>query len=470
MRLIWALVAGAVAIAGCVAPPAQMPNDAEGADAESYDAIEAAIGEPVEAGHDHTDPALHQGSYNLELVKLLNGEAGRTPQRTESYVETAVKGDYAYLTRTGPDQGLIIFDVRDAPNATQVGYIKLEAGFEADVEISDDGRWAFWETQRFPTSAETPSLVEPGANLHRGVHIVDISDKTAPKWAGYSPTTPDGPHSITYANISGRHILFQSVYAFAYAYADAEVPMQQRLIISELDTTLPVATLRTLAEYVEPGATGGPGLFPHDVSIYRHPMTNQTLAYIAYWDVGVVILDVSEPAAPKKIGVVADFGPASYRAMHMARQFPEVIDGRVVLVAEPEIGAEEDSGYVTFHDVTDPTSPSYISAWLLPGNLTSEGGSLGPHYFDVADGRVALASYHAGFWVIDVQNAANLAHPRTVAYALVNATGETLPGPLGGLGAGSSAFDAWWLEQGGARYFLGGDVHGGLAIYRYTGP
>jgi hypothetical protein len=459
------LLVACLALAGCASPATDAPTG-EDASRDAYDAIEAAIGAPVEAGHDHMDPALHEGSYNLDLVALVKGEEGRVPQPTESYVETAVKGGYAYLCRTGPDQGLVVFDISDIEKPTQVGYLKLEAGFEPDIEVSDDGMWGFWETQRFPTSAEVPSVTDPGANLHRGVHIVDLSDKANPRWAGFSPTTPDGPHSITYANISGRHVLFQSVYAFAYAYGDAEVPGQQRLIVSELDTSLPLAQLKTLAEYVEPGATGGPGLFPHDVSVQTHPVTGQVLAYVAYWDVGVVILDVTDPASPRKVGVATDFGPAGYRAVHMARAFPHLIDGRHVTVVEPEIGAEPDSGYVTFLDTTDPANPTYLSSWLLPGNLTSEGGALGPHYFDVADGRVALASYHAGFWVIDVHNAENLMRPRTVAYALVNATGQALPGPAGGLGAGSSAFDAWWYEG----YVVAGDVHGGLAVYRYTGP
>jgi len=401
----------------------------------------------------------------------VRGEAGRAGQPTESYIETAVKGDYAYLTRTGPDQGLVIFDISDPTAPVQVGYVAVEAGFEPDIEISDDENWAFWETQRFPTSAEGPNPTQPGANAHRGVHIIDISDKSAPTWVGYSPTTPDGPHSITYANIAGRDILFQSVYAFAYAYGDAEAPGQQRLIISELDTSLPVATLKTLAEYVHPDASGGPGLFPHDVSVSVHPITGQTLAYVAYWDIGVVILDVADPAAPTLLATATDFGPAGYRAVHMARGFDHLIDGRHITVVEPEIGGEPDSGYMTFLDTTDPTNPRYVSSWLLPGNLTSAGGRLGPHYFDVKDGRVAMASYHAGFWVIDVHDARNLAQPRTAAYALVNATGDALPGPLAGLGAGASAFDAWWHDGAdGQSFVVAGDVHGGLSIFRYTGP
>ena len=464
------LVLFVLLLAGCATRAPDAPSADEPTTSE-YDAIEAAIGAPVVEDHDHADPSLHQGAFNLELLAAVTGEEGRAPQPTESYIETAVKGGYAYLSRTGPDQGLVIVDVSDIARPVQVGYVKLEAGFEPDIEVSDDGRWAFWETQRFPTSAEVPSPTEPGANLQRGVHVVDISDKRAPKWVGYTPTLPDGPHSITYANISGRHILFQSVYAFAYAYGNVEVPGAQRLVISELDTSLPIAQLRTLAEYVDPEAQGIERM-PHDVSVYTHPVTGRTYAYVAYWDVGVVILDVTDPASPQRVGAIQDFGPAGYADIHMARQFPQTIAGRVVVVAEPEIGAQPDSGYMTFHDVTDPAAPKFISAWLLPGNLTSAGGALGPHYFDVADGRVALASYHAGFWVIDVHDEENLLRPRTVGYALVNATGGPvgLPGPLAGLGGGASAFDAWWWRDGEQWYVVAGDVHAGLSIFRYTGP
>jgi len=146
--------------------------------------------------------------------------------------------------------------------------------FEPDVEISDDQNWAFWETQRFPIAPTVPDVLNPISNAPHGVHIVDIKDKAHPKDVGFYPVPPDGPHSITYANVSGRNILLLSVYAFAYAYEDVEVPTAQRLEITELDTSGPVPTLKKLAEYVEPGSTGkGPGNFPHDVSVQQHPIT-----------------------------------------------------------------------------------------------------------------------------------------------------------------------------------------------------
>lgn len=455
--------------AGCTSPEVCACEPTQPEPAFDYDALEAAIGQPVSG--DGWDPGAPD-QVNLERVAAVTGEAGRTPQPTEGYVESAVKGGYAYLCRTGPEQGLVIFDVHDVEHPVQVGSIALDAGFEPDIEVSDDGHWAFWETQRFPTSAQGPNVMEPGANLPHGIHIVDISDKAHPRWAGFTPITPDGPHSITYANVSGRHIVFASTYAFAYAYEQVAVPGQQRLVILELDDSGPVAQLKTLAEYVDPEAQeanvypSSGEKFPHDVAFQVHPITHQALAYVAYWDLGVVLLDVTDPAHPTKVGQAKDFGPAPYADVHMGRPFPELIDGRHVTVAEPEISGQPDSGYFTFFDTTDPANPAYISSWKLPGDSPSDATG-GPHYFDAAQGRVALSHYAGGFWVIDVHDAANLQHPRTTAYAKPLAgQGSGLPGPLAGLGGGS-AFDAWWADP---THVVGSETSGGLVVFRYTGP
>lgn len=459
------LLAALLLLAGCAAPAAT-PDETAAAQNNLYDALEARIGEPLSDEGWGDSPE----QVNLLRVATLTGTEGRTAQPTEGYIETAVKGGYAYLCRSGPEQGLVIFDVADIENPTQVGYLNLEAGFEADIEVSDDGRWGFWETQRFPTSAEGPNLLAPGANLQRGIHIVDLADKSNPTWAGFTPVLPDGPHSITYGNVSGRHILFASTYAFVYVNGGVAVPGVQRLVILELDTSGPIAQMRTLAEYIHPDAVepvqGSGEKFPHDVAFQVHPITGQQLAYVSYWDLGVVILDVADPANPKLVGQANDFGPAAYGDIHMARPFPDLVAGRHITVSEPEISGQPDSGYLTFFDTTDPANPFYVSSWKIPGNV-SNAATGGPHYFDAAHGRVALAHYAAGFWVVDVHDEANLLRPRTVAYAQVGAGANVaLPGPLGGLGGGS-AFDAWWAD---ATHVLASETSGGLVVFRYEGP
>ena len=143
-------------------------------------------------------------------------------------------------------------------------------------------------------------------------------------------------------------------------------------------------------------------------------------------------------------------GAAGSIEIHMARQAEDLIDGRVIVVAEPEIGQQATTGYMTMIDVTDPTAPTFVSNWKIPGDADSAGGGRGPHYFDLRDGRVALASYSAGFWVFDIHDRANLEQPRTVGYSFSQ----------------GSAFDAWWADP---THVVGSDG-GGLVVFRFTGP
>ncbi|MFA5942909.1 MAG: hypothetical protein WC876_00390 [Candidatus Thermoplasmatota archaeon] len=457
------LVAG---LAGCASQGPDDTNQAAHDEAAVYDAIEQRIGTPLtDDGFESDAPAV-----NLERLYALTGPSERTPGVAEGFIETAVKDGYAYLCRSGTDEGLVIFDIHDIEAPKYVSSIRLDAGFEADIEVSDDGNWAFWETQRIPgfgiPDATDPTSL-PGATPY-GIHIIDISDKANPRWAGFTPVAPNGPHSITYANIGGEDYVFASVYSWQYVGTSVTPvrlapPGLQRLVIYQLDTSGPVAQLTEVSTYIDEDALGesvvpADEMMPHDVSISVHPFTNKTYAYVAYWNLGVVIVDVTDPAQPTKVGAAADFGLAPTKEIHMARQSERPIDGKVIVVAEPEIAGQETTGYMSVIDVSDPANPAFVSNWKIPGNATSGGGGRGPHYFDFRDGRVVLASYSAGFWVFDIHHAANLARPRTVAYAAV---------PAGGGLFGGTAFDAWWADP---THIVGSESSNGLVVFRYDGP
>jgi hypothetical protein len=460
--LLLLLVAG---LAGCASDGGRDSGEAA-AQAALYDSIEQRIGTPLTDDGFESVPAV-----NLDRLHTLTGPGERIPGVAEGFVETAVKGGYAYLCRSGTDEGLVIFDVHDIENPTYVGFLRLNAGFEADIEVSDDGNWAFWETQRLPglgvPEATDPTSV-PGAAPY-GIHIIDVSDKANPRWAGFTPVPPNGPHSITYANIGGEDYVFASVYSWQYVGTSVTPvrlapPGMQRLVVYRLDEGAATGPqLVEVASYIDEAALGESvvpedEVMPHDVSVAVHPFTNRTYAYVAYWNLGVVILDVTDPANPTKVGSATDFGLAPTKEIHMARQSERPIDGRVIVVAEPEISGQETTGYMSVIDVSDPANPTFVSNWRIPGNATSGGGSRGPHYFDFRDGRVVLASYSAGFWVFDLHDAANLARPRTVAYAAV---------PAGGGLFGGTAFDAWWADP---THIVGSESGNGLVVFRYTGP
>src|SRR5688500_18385200 len=100
MRVSVLLLVAVVGVAGCLDGSSDdNGSDDEkddGFDAADYDAIEAAIGEPL------TDGGLAPGapsSYNLERVATVTGDRLLPPQPADGYLETAVKGGYAYVCR-----------------------------------------------------------------------------------------------------------------------------------------------------------------------------------------------------------------------------------------------------------------------------------------------------------------------------------------------------------------------------------
>ncbi|MFO1533943.1 MAG: LVIVD repeat-containing protein, partial [Thermoplasmatota archaeon] len=182
-------------------------------------------------------------------------------------------------------------------------------------------------------------------------------------------------------------------------------------------------------------------------------------------DQGMVSLDVTDPAHPKELSKFTDFGPAKYRAIHMCRAFPELTAGKQISVCEPEIGGAQDTGYMTFLDTTDPAHPAKISWWTLPAQdppLGVRDLDFSPHNFDVWDGKLVLAHYHAGVWVIDVHDQENLKAPKTVGFYMPAKPRADLPDQV-------LQPDVWGVQQKDG-YLYASDMATGLYILKYTGP
>jgi hypothetical protein len=97
------------------------------------------------------------------------------------------------------------------------------------------------------------------------------------------------------------------------------------------------------------GRAPSPGEFVHSV------ITNEqaTRAYPSYWNLGTVILDISNPAHPVYLGRTN--APASHSAA--------IARGGDLLVETHETAA----GVPTLYDISDPTSPVKLSDFVIAG-------------------------------------------------------------------------------------------------------
>jgi len=497
-----ALLAGVLA-AGCV-----QSKDPHAAVADAQRAVDAAAAKVLALDHDeaggHADAALHQGGVNLDLVGYSNGvddtgDANHIPLNA-TYNEFALHGHYAFLSRTstdGSDGGFSVVDVQDPTHPHVVGGFRAQGG--DDVEVTDDGTMAFLSTQRNTPQQVTGAAVQtqdPTTALPRGIYAVDIRDPAHPTLDSFLPLPVNGPHTMTYFHHpNGSEYLIVCTYDLVTdpvtgAIASA-APATQRVLVYLIAQNPaagtvpgPRVSLLPVAQYQKvPPLNGARLVFPHDTSVQVHPLrgaNDDVLLTVAYWDLGVRILDFTHPPTPTmdlsqlptlpEVGSFTDFSPSAFDNIHFAKAFPDLLMGpngtpMQVTVAEPEIiSADHETGQVTFIDTTDPSHLEKVSSWTLPPQDPPLGVTdldFSPHNFDTFDGKVALAHYHAGVWVVDVGSPQSLAHPAEVAFYMTAKPRDHTPAGL--------IPDTWGVKAKDGLLYAS-DISTGLYILRYTGP
>ncbi len=456
----------------------------------------------------HRDARLHAGSHNIERVGYSNGvdpsgDPDRIPAGTV-YTELALHGRYAYVARVSQtpsaqggvaDQtgGFVIIDIQDPANPRAVGEYQAPNGF--DIETSDDGELVFFATQRNSIEELVGNYQahNDGQEIPRGVHVVDVRVPGETSLVAFLPIPYNGPHTIEYHNNGDRELLFVQTYDFASntvpsstlgaagaplaTVYEGVLPFTQRVMIYELTRDRSSGDLQVAISPVaqfqinDPPQTGKL-FFPHDVFIQVHPMRGSTLMYVAYWDKGVRIVDITDlPAADpalgpedapmlQEMGAFNEFSPSSRNNIHLAAPFGQLIDGRHITVAEPEIVSAEESGYITFIDTSDPARPDKACStayWTLPVHLETTAFDFSPHNFDTFGDRVALAHNHAGIWILD---ASDLCAPRGVGFTMDVEPRTDSP----------ALQPQFWgvFEEEGLLYAV--DSSSGLYVLRYTGP
>ncbi|HUR68031.1 MAG TPA: hypothetical protein VM370_02210 [Candidatus Thermoplasmatota archaeon] len=382
-------------VAGCVAPGAGVtPQDA----ALARDVVPAF---PQE--HDHLDPALHDAAQGLALVgshTLTDVADATAPHGDWMTSEIIVKGDYAFITYLGAPWLLAIVDVRDAAAPKLVAQWSTANAWGMDLAADDVGDFVYVAV--YPNAVG--DVFTPGYTLGHlgapdginapGIAVVDVRDKAHPTLSSFLPMHPLGPHTVGYHRYpDGREVVFGN---------HADVQVGNAVEITEV-VDLPTGgkALRPLSYWWldSPLATDQ----PHDVDAAEHPITGQTLLYVAYTFAGVAIVDITDPSQPTLVSRTQTMEGTPDELVHDIHPYPQLVDGRHYTVAAPEIITGDTSGTLRFYDTTDPAAPVMVGTWEMPGEyVTAEAFGFSTHNFVfMPDGRIALAHGHAGVWLVD---------------------------------------------------------------------
>jgi hypothetical protein len=198
----------------------------------------------------------------------------------------------------------------------------------------------------FQTCNNTSDRLNPA--IFRGFGIYDVTDPANPKKLALYATEPGvnrGSHEIWLETPGNRAYAYTAVINSEDRTNGAKADFR---IVDVSDPTAPVEVGQWSAQ-AELGRPASNVEFTHSV------ITNAqaTRAYLSYWNLGTVILDISDPSNLVYLGRTN--APASHSAA--------IARGEKLLVETHEIGA----GVPTLYDISDPANPVKLSDFVIDG-------------------------------------------------------------------------------------------------------
>ena len=297
----------------------------------------------------------------LSVRRIAHGTVPTGQSTTDLWVFEGRDGrDYVY---TGTYSGNLLYawDVTDAANPTITDSVRIEGRRVNDVKVNED------RTLAVITS-------EHAADRRNGITVVDIADPAHPvKVAHYAEGLSGGVHNTWIAG--------DLVYAVHYG-----------------TRALHIIDISDPASPAEVGRWQLPNedRFLHDVTV------QDGLAYLSYWNDGVVILDIgagtaggnpTSPALVSQYAYTFDVGPEVYGNTHHAIRY-----GDYVFAGDEIFGCAEclngPRGYIHVIDVSDIENPREVAWYKVP--------EAGAHNMWAEDDKLYIGYYQAGLRVVDI--------------------------------------------------------------------
>lgn len=335
--------------------------------------------------------------------------------RNGGAAELAAWGDLLFVMRGGR---VAILDVSDPANITEVSEIKGPHRV-LDVKVSFDGKYLFvGDDQRLSGGAK--GGVGP---LTGGLYVYDVSDPANPAFVSYQPIGEQrGPHMVAYHRYpDGREVLFG-------ANGDVSIHLFDRAsgTLTEVGRYAPhlVFGFNRDVEVVDVLYQG----WAHDMFPMTEP-DGRVHLYVANWDAGLRIVDVTDPADPRELGGWNAFPQGHEGNLHTVSA--AWMDGRRIVVGSVEVGFAVVGGYhyakgtdasiMYVWDATDPADVGLLGAWENPMGEKAkrdyvDGTVTSTHNLQLEGGRVYMAHYGLGVWILDVSTPEARSLPPVLGY------------------------------------------------------
>lgn len=363
---------------------------------------------PLQIDHDHRDPALHdevagfQFRGFFEAATVLGEERARLAdlQFYGNYTAVALNG------RAGSSAGgFLLLEHLGGGNFSVLGRYRSGSEDNWYVKFSPDGRYVFLTAN----GAASPAALVNGtlesarsASLSggaRGIHIVSIQNPRAPALQGFYPAPVRVVNLAVWEGQQGRTYVAASLVQdrLGAATPAGETKDLNYVSILQFSPDPRAPRLEEVARWSPRDAAGIANAFPHDLSVWIYPANGRPLLYVAYWDAGAYIVDVTQPTQPSQVARIA---PASSQDhVHTFKPHPLLIDGKYYAVVAPETFTGEPAGPFRLFDLTDARNPRAVASWSPPpAPRNTEPLLFSPHEFTLAEGRLFASNFHGGAW------------------------------------------------------------------------
>lgn len=316
-----------------------------------------------------------------------------------------------------------ILDIRDPTNPLEVG-LNNQVPRVLDVKWSNDGQYIFvGDDERLSGDVTGDLPTRTG-----GVYVLDTSDKTNPRLIEHLNVGQfRGPHMVFYHETpDGDELVFGAngdIGIFRWDRETEELTELARYAAGPLDFN---RNLDVIDVYYQ--------LTAHDLFVMHDDRDDAELMYVANWDAGLRIVDVTAPANPVELGAWNDFPDGHSGNLHTV--VTEWIGERRITAGAVEVGFDivggvpyilgTEKSILYIWDTTDPANIQLLGFWENPEGLSpGRGGYIGAatgdellstHNIQLENGRLSMAHYGLGVWVFDVSTPEFQAAPHVIAY------------------------------------------------------
>ena len=387
---------------------------------------------------------------------------------------------YAYLGSWGafedaqvdfcPSQGVRVYSLQNPSSPELVATFGDEAS-EPDLA----GTWTEkvivtrLNTKSFKGDLAAASIQPCAEGAFAGFGLWDVTDPTNPeRLALYEATGTFGSHEIWLQRRGNRAYVYTAIpFSEIDTSPDGTTPGRADFrIVDVSDPTNPT-------DVGEWGAWAELGLFPFytdENGVERANFVHSVIgrgkrAYLSYWDLGTVILDVSDPTNPTYLGRT-EFAANEEGNAHsswLGRRNQLLIQTDEDFDPGPNPALETAWGYTRFFDISDPSNPVQLSTFKLPTTTQSPPPDVG--FFSVHDpkvrGRLAYFSWYSeGVVVLKISDPTQ---PEMVAQFIP----EPASDPQGFFGPPEVKFPfVWGVFPYRERLVVASDINSGLWIFR----